>query len=75
MAEHAHTCIVSVIYNMSVPKIIPLLYEEIKVSKSPLLRIKVAEYMYHILTLWYSQSDEPLGAFSSVIEEILLTLL
>ncbi len=72
MAEHAHTCIVAVIHNLPAFRLLPLLLEDIK-QKNPALRIRIAQYLYFILKLWYQQGPEdPLGREGPIVEEILL---
>jgi hypothetical protein len=56
-------------------RVIPLLNEEIKSSKSPLVRIKLAEYLYLIVTLWFPHSPDPFLHLRPPLEESLAFLL
>lgn len=76
MAEHAHSCIIAIIHNLPVHRLLPILLEDLR-GKNPALRIRMAEYLYFMLKLWYQPSGEdPLGVRESpVIEEHLVQLL
>ena len=71
MAEHAHICIIAILNNVICPKVIPHIYEELK-SKNPQVRIKNAEYIFTILSLF---PEESLNHYISQIEELIQSLL
>jgi hypothetical protein len=76
MAEHAHSCIIAIIHNLPIHRLLSMLLDDLK-GKNPALRIRMAEYLYFMLKLWYQPSgEEPLGPREGpAIEEHLLHLL
>ena len=80
MAEHAHICIIAILNNVICPRyihlithfrVIPHIHEELK-SKNPQIRIKNAEYIYLILSLYPKES---IGIYLQYIEDLLTSLL
>lgn len=52
LAEIGHSTVICILHNIVSPRYIQLLQQEMNGTKSPLVHVKMAQYLYIILTVY-----------------------
>ena len=69
LAEIGHSTVICILHNIVSPRYIQLLQQEMNGTKSPLVHVKMAQYLYIILTVY------PIDVIAKVGPEVVQTYL